>query len=65
MLWTEKYRPDKIGDIVGQEHFVMDAQSWIGEGNMPNVLLFGNAGTGKTAAGKQLTLQIRLHQASF
>jgi len=51
MLWTEKYRPDKIGDIVGQEHFVMDAQSWIEEGNMPNVLLFGNAGTGKTAAG--------------
>jgi replication factor C small subunit len=51
MLWTEKYRPNKIGEIVGQEHFVMDATTWIEEGNMPNVLFFGNAGTGKTAAG--------------
>tara|TARA_R110000803_G_scaffold86474_1_gene152833 strand:- start:12643 stop:13557 length:915 start_codon:yes stop_codon:yes gene_type:complete len=51
MLWTEKYRPNKIGEIVGQEHFVMDATSWIEDKNMPNVLLFGNAGTGKTAAG--------------
>ena len=51
MLWTEKYRPNKIGEIVGQEHFVMDATSWIEDKNMPNALLFGNAGTGKTAAG--------------
>jgi len=51
MLWTEKYRPSKLGDIIGQEHFVMDAQSWVEDGNMPNVLCFGNAGTGKTAAG--------------
>jgi len=58
MLWTEKYRPNKIGDIVGQEHFVMDASTWIEEGNMPNVLLFGNAGTGKTAAGVSLAKNI-------
>ena len=58
MLWTEKYRPNKIEDIVGQEHFVMDASSWIEEVNMPNVLLFGNAGTGKTAAGVSLARNI-------
>lgn len=50
MLWTEKYRPNKIGEIVGQEHFVMDAQSWVEDNNMPNVLLFGNPGNGKTGA---------------
>ena len=50
MLWTEKYRPNKIGEIVGQEHFVMDAQSWVEENNMPNVLLYGNPGNGKTGA---------------
>ena len=58
MLWTEKYRPKKIGDIVGQEHFVMDAATWIEEGNMPNVLFFGNAGTGKTAAAIALARDI-------
>ena len=58
MLWTEKYRPSKLGDIVGQEHFVMDAATWIEERNMPNVLLFGNAGTGKTASGIALARDI-------
>ena len=51
MLWTEKYRPNNLNDIVGQEHFTMDAKSWVEEHNMPNVLLFGNPGNGKTAAG--------------
>ena len=50
MLWTEKYRPSKLGDIIGQEHFVMDAHSWKEEGNMPNILIYGNPGNGKTSA---------------
>ena len=50
MLWTEKYRPTKLSDIIGQEHFVMDAKSWIEESNMPNLLLYGNSGNGKTSA---------------
>ena len=51
MLWTEKYRPSKLSDIYGQEQFVMDAQSWKQESNMPNLLLYGNSGNGKTSAG--------------
>jgi replication factor C small subunit len=51
MLWTEKYRPNKIQDIVGQHNFRMDAENWIEINDMPNILLFGPAGTGKTAAG--------------
>jgi len=50
MLWTEKYRPKRIGDVIGQEHFTMDAMSWLEEKNMPNVLAYGNPGNGKTAA---------------
>ena len=36
MLWTEKYRPSKLGDVVGQEHFVMDATNWAVNKEMPN-----------------------------
>lgn len=58
MLWTEKYRPNKLTDIIGQEHFSMDASSWIEEGNMPNVLIYGNPGNGKTTAGIVLAREI-------
>ena len=51
MLWTEKYRPNKLSDIIGQEHFVMDAKGWIEDNNIPNLLLYGNPGNGKTSAG--------------
>ena len=58
MLWTEKYRPNKLNQIIGQEHFVMDAKSWVEENNMPNVLLYGNPGNGKTTAGIVLAKEI-------
>ena len=51
MLWTEKYRPNKLTEIIGQEHFNLDAIGWIEERNMPNLLLYGNPGNGKTGAG--------------
>ena len=51
MLWTEKYRPNKLNEIIGQEHFALDAKGWIEERNMPNILLYGNPGNGKTGAG--------------
>ena len=54
MLWTEKYRPKYIRDVIGQDAFVMDAESWVEVGDMPNVLLFGNAGLGKTAGAYAL-----------
>lgn len=51
MLWTEKYRPKNLNEVIGQEHFVSDARGWIEERNMPNLLLYGNPGNGKTGAG--------------
>tara|TARA_R100000734_G_scaffold19000_1_gene17430 strand:- start:1012 stop:1926 length:915 start_codon:yes stop_codon:yes gene_type:complete len=51
MNWTEKYRPKRVSDIVGQNKFVEDALSWIDKNNMPNVLIYGNPGNGKTTAG--------------
>lgn len=51
MLWTEKYRPNNLSQVMGQQHFTMDAQSWVDDKEMPNVLIYGNPGNGKTTAG--------------
>lgn len=56
MLWTEKYRPQKLDEIVGQGAFISDARHW-GEG-MPNLLLYGPAGVGKTASAGVLANMI-------
>ena len=58
MNWTEKYRPKRISDIVGQQKFTQDAQSWICHGEMPNILIHGDAGTGKTTAAHALANEI-------
>ena len=62
MLWTEKYRPKYLEEIVGQEKFVSDARNWT---SMPNLLLYGPAGTGKTtAAGVIANMILKEHQQS-
>jgi replication factor C small subunit len=60
MLWTEKYRPTSLNQIVGQERFVEDAKAWVYDSKkpMPNVLLYGQAGVGKTAAAVSLANEI-------
>ena len=53
-LWTEKYRPTKLSDIIGHTNFVLDAEHWVANKEMPNILLYGVAGVGKTAAAISL-----------
>jgi len=50
MLWTEKYRPKRLSEVLGQEHFVLDATHWVQNKECPNLLLHGGPGTGKTGA---------------
>ena len=58
MNWTEKYRPVGVKGIIGQQRFVDDATSWLERNEMPNVLIYGNAGTGKTTAGIALAREM-------
>jgi len=58
MLWTEKYRPETIKQVMGNESFVEDAKNWIESDVIPNLLLHGPAGTGKTSAGIALAKDI-------
>jgi replication factor C small subunit len=48
--WTEKYRPSKVSEIVGQKNIVERLEAYVREKNLPNLLFAGPAGIGKTTA---------------
>jgi len=47
-IWTEKYRPSKFSEIVGQDNIVKKVESLTASLNVPHLLLAGPAGTGKS-----------------
>ncbi|MCY0850004.1 replication factor C small subunit [Sulfuracidifex metallicus] len=47
-LWTEKYRPRTLNDVVNQKEIVERLKKFISEKNMPHLLFAGSPGTGKT-----------------
>ncbi|EGF82628.1 hypothetical protein BATDEDRAFT_86526 [Batrachochytrium dendrobatidis JAM81] len=48
--WIEKYRPLVLSDIVGNEETVARLQIIAQEGNMPNIIIAGSPGIGKTTS---------------
>ena len=47
-VWTEKYRPRKFEEFVGQEEIVKRVKSLVNSMNIPHLLFAGPAGTGKS-----------------
>ena len=47
---VEKYRPQKLDDIVGNTNQIIFFKKFIDSGNIPNLLLNGEPGGGKTSA---------------
>ncbi len=47
-IWTEKYRPKNLDEVVGQKHVTERLKAYVASNNMPHLLLTGPAGTGKT-----------------
>lgn len=47
-IWTEKYRPNKFEEVVGQEEVVKRVKSLVNSLNIPHLLFAGPAGTGKS-----------------
>jgi replication factor C large subunit len=57
--WAEKYQPRKLREIVGQSKAIQDITAWAegwkkGKPTKPAILLYGPAGTGKSAAAAAL-----------
>jgi replication factor C subunit 2/4 len=58
MLWVDKYRPKTINGIIGQDEIKEILNISIKNGNMPNLLLHGPPGTGKTSTALSLVMQL-------
>jgi len=50
MLWIEKYRPQSLREVVGQEQVVRHLRRFAEGGSIPHLLVAGPPGTGKSAA---------------
>ena len=53
-LWVEKYRPKKIEDCILSEDLKNTFSKFLKNKELPNLLLSGTAGTGKTTVAKAL-----------
>jgi replication factor C small subunit len=47
-IWTEKYRPKTLNDVINQKHVVDRLKAFVKDKNIPHMLFAGPAGCGKT-----------------
>ncbi len=50
LSWTEKYRPSKLDDIIGQDAIVSKLRSFVKQKSFPSMIFAGPAGVGKTTS---------------
>ena len=51
-IWVEKYRPDTLDEIRGNDTLVNRLKEFVDDDSMPNIMFTGPQGVGKTAAAR-------------
>ncbi|HVA82889.1 MAG TPA: hypothetical protein VNF06_01870, partial [Candidatus Aquilonibacter sp.] len=50
LSWTEKYRPSKLDEVIGQTAIVERLKAFVVAKSFPNMIFAGTAGVGKTTS---------------
>ncbi|AXG05356.1 replication factor C small subunit [Haloplanus rubicundus] len=58
-IWIEKYRPETLDDVKGQDDIVDRLRSYIAQDDLPHLLFSGPAGVGKCVTGETPVLTNR------
>jgi replication factor C small subunit len=57
-IWIEKYRPQTLDDVYGQDDIVERLQSYIEQDDLPHLLFAGPAGVGKTTCATAIAREV-------
>lgn len=58
VLWVEKYRPRTVADCILPQELKKAFQGFVDSGTIPNLLLTGTQGTGKTTVARAMCEQL-------
>jgi len=57
-VWVEKYRPQTLDDVAGQEAIVERLQQYVAQDDLQHMLFAGQAGIGKTTAAMAIAREL-------
>jgi len=65
-IWAEKYRPVDLTTYIGNQHLKDKIKIYLESGDLPHLLLYGPAGTGKCLAyDENIDIEIEMSDEEF